>query len=129
VYVLSETLKNKCTNFSKKLKIISLLLHLVYLLTSIAVPLMSDRTSLLTNANTAFSMTPKKVILTLWHRSYICNAHCDADDAKCQVLPTATYGQCCEWVYQGFGTSRPRCTYALWPVSCNFSVLQITLCV
>jgi hypothetical protein len=50
------------------------------------------RASLLTNANTAYSMTPKKIILTFWHRSYICNAHCDADDAKWQVLPTANYG-------------------------------------
>jgi len=50
------------------------------------------RASLLTYANIAYSMTPKKVILTFWHQSYICNAHCDADDAKCQVLPTANYG-------------------------------------
>jgi len=45
------------------------------------------RASLLTNANIPYSMTPKKIILTFWHRSYICNAHCDADDAKWQVLP------------------------------------------
>jgi len=77
VHFLSATLKNKCTNLGKKLKIIRLPPHSVYLLTSLAAHLMS----LLTYANIAFSMTPKKIILTFWHQSYICNTHCDTDDA------------------------------------------------
>lgn len=42
--------------------------------------------------STAFTMTPKKIILTLWHWSCICNALHDADDTKRRVLPTANQG-------------------------------------
>jgi len=35
------------------------------------------------------------IIFAIWHQtSYICNMQCNAQNAKCWLLPAANYGHC-----------------------------------